>query len=83
MPQPILANNRDGFLILVGSKMKNGKPHILLPTTLILVVTLAVSLLLGAAAAPDRVHITIMGTTDLHGNILPIDYYTARRIQGL
>src|SRR5438445_13504262 len=24
----------------------------------------------------SRVHITIMSTTDLHGNILPIDYYT-------
>ena len=26
--------------------------------------------------APDRVQITIIGTTDLHGNILPVDYYT-------
>ena len=25
---------------------------------------------------PQRVHIVILGTTDLHGNILPIDYYT-------
>ena len=25
---------------------------------------------------PDRVQITILGTTDLHGNINPIDYYT-------
>jgi 2',3'-cyclic-nucleotide 2'-phosphodiesterase / 3'-nucleotidase len=24
----------------------------------------------------DRVHITVLGTTDLHGNIYPIDYYT-------
>lgn len=28
--------------------------------------------------ASARVHITIMGTTDLHGNILPKDYYTAK-----
>jgi 2',3'-cyclic-nucleotide 2'-phosphodiesterase/3'-nucleotidase len=28
--------------------------------------------------ASTRVHITIMGTTDLHGNILPKDYYTAK-----
>src|SRR5882762_6525263 len=28
--------------------------------------------------APARVHITIIGTTDLHGNILPVDYYTAK-----
>src|SRR5262249_31039679 len=27
-------------------------------------------------AALDRVQITILGTTDLHGNIDPIDYYT-------
>ena len=25
---------------------------------------------------PQRVHIVVLGTTDLHGNILPIDYYT-------
>ncbi len=29
-----------------------------------------------AFVAPQRVHITILGTTDLHGNILPVDYYT-------
>ncbi len=26
--------------------------------------------------AATRVHITILGTTDLHGNIFPVDYYT-------
>src|SRR6476659_4686223 len=26
--------------------------------------------------APERIQITILGTTDLHGNINPIDYYT-------
>jgi 2',3'-cyclic-nucleotide 2'-phosphodiesterase/3'-nucleotidase len=25
---------------------------------------------------PQRVHITVLGTTDLHGNIYPVDYYT-------
>lgn len=41
------------------------------------------ALLLLAAALPvwpddtaRRVHITLLGTTDLHGNIFPIDYYT-------
>lgn len=29
-----------------------------------------------AQVAAQRVQITIMGTTDLHGNIYPIDYYT-------
>jgi 2',3'-cyclic-nucleotide 2'-phosphodiesterase / 3'-nucleotidase len=27
-------------------------------------------------AAVNRVHITVLGTTDLHGNIYPVDYYT-------
>ena len=30
----------------------------------------------GSGVAPERVQITILGTTDLHGNINPIDYYT-------
>jgi 2',3'-cyclic-nucleotide 2'-phosphodiesterase/3'-nucleotidase len=30
----------------------------------------------GQQATPNRVQITILGTTDLHGNIFPIDYYT-------
>ena len=41
--------------------------------------TLAILLALvfaGHSFAPDRVQITILGTTDLHGNINPIDYYT-------
>jgi 2',3'-cyclic-nucleotide 2'-phosphodiesterase/3'-nucleotidase len=28
------------------------------------------------SAAPARAHLVIMATTDLHGNILPLDYYT-------
>ncbi len=31
-----------------------------------------------AQAPAGRVHIVVLGTTDLHGNILPIDYYTNR-----
>src|SRR6185312_12498436 len=31
--------------------------------------------LVGHSFAPDRVQITILSTTDLHGNINPIDYY--------
>jgi 2',3'-cyclic-nucleotide 2'-phosphodiesterase/3'-nucleotidase len=58
--------------------MKNQTAHIFLPTTLALLLTLAAFLLFGSAAAPARVHITIIGTTDLHGNILPVDYYTAQ-----
>src|SRR4030095_3938980 len=28
-----------------------------------------------SGSAPQRVHLVILGTTDLHGNIFPIDYY--------
>ena len=31
---------------------------------------------LGAGSAAKRLHVVILGTTDLHGNIFPIDYYT-------
>src|SRR6266478_3137019 len=31
-----------------------------------------------AVCGATRVHITIMATTDLHGNILPKDYYTGK-----
>jgi 2',3'-cyclic-nucleotide 2'-phosphodiesterase / 3'-nucleotidase len=41
----------------------------------VLIATLAVSQP-AAFVAPQRVQITILGTTDLHGNIDPIDYYT-------
>ncbi len=30
----------------------------------------------GQSGATNRVQITILGTTDLHGNIYPVDYYT-------
>jgi 2',3'-cyclic-nucleotide 2'-phosphodiesterase / 3'-nucleotidase len=29
-----------------------------------------------SSARPRRVHIVVLGTTDLHGNIYPVDYYT-------
>ncbi|MEN3325245.1 MAG: hypothetical protein V7638_52 [Acidobacteriota bacterium] len=41
----------------------------------VLIILLAL-VLVGRSFAPDRVQITILGTTDLHGNINPIDYYT-------
>lgn len=41
--------------------------------TLVILLSLV---LVGRSFAPDRVQITILGTTDLHGNINPIDYYT-------
>ena len=48
------------------------------PTLILLVLVLAVffaGLPLTAQTPAQRVHIVFLGTTDLHGNILPIDYY--------
>ena len=42
-------------------------------STLIILLALV---LVGRSFAPERIQITILGTTDLHGNIDPIDYYT-------
>ena len=54
--------------------MKLRRNVILLPALALLV---ALFVCAGAQQpATSRVHITIIGTTDLHGNILPIDYYT-------
>ena len=35
-----------------------------------------VSVPLAGRSASKRVHIVVLGTTDLHGNLFPIDYYT-------
>src|ERR1043165_8623595 len=55
--------------------MKNRKVSPIIYSLATLVIMLAF-VLVGRSFAPDRVQITILGTTDLHGNILPIDYYT-------
>src|SRR6185295_16233157 len=59
----------------MNADMKNGKfsPFIYSLSTLIIMLALV---FVGRSFAPDRVQITILGTTDLHGNIDPIDYYT-------
>ncbi len=44
--------------------------------TLALSLTFLVLTVFGQSAGPGRVHITVLGTTDLHGNIYPIDYYS-------
>ncbi|MCL4524397.1 MAG: 5'-nucleotidase C-terminal domain-containing protein [Acidobacteria bacterium] len=36
----------------------------------------AVAVPLWPQGSPQKVHITLLGTTDLHGNIFPVDYYT-------
>jgi 2',3'-cyclic-nucleotide 2'-phosphodiesterase/3'-nucleotidase len=54
--------------------MKTRKsPFIYSLSTLIIMLALV---LVGRSFVPDRVQITILGTTDLHGHINPIDYYT-------
>src|SRR6267142_3050462 len=50
--------------------------RILLYCLLLLAITLTIFPVAGSGVAPTRVQITILGTTDLHGNIFPIDYYT-------
>jgi len=55
--------------------MKNRKLSPLFYSLATLVVMLTL-FLVGRSFAPERVQITILGTTDLHGNINPIDYYT-------
>ena len=57
------------------------KPRTKTLVVLLFAPLLAWSLLIAGPAnkpGPARVHITIIATTDLHGNILPIDYYTNR-----
>jgi 2',3'-cyclic-nucleotide 2'-phosphodiesterase / 3'-nucleotidase len=54
-------------------KIRKASPFIYSLSTLIIMLALV---LVGRSFAPDRVQITILGTTDLHGNINPIDYYT-------
>jgi 2',3'-cyclic-nucleotide 2'-phosphodiesterase / 3'-nucleotidase len=53
--------------------MKNQKPFVYSISTLTIMLSLV---FVARSFAPDRAQITILGTTDLHGNINPIDYYT-------
>ncbi|HEY0323816.1 MAG TPA: 5'-nucleotidase C-terminal domain-containing protein [Pyrinomonadaceae bacterium] len=51
--------------------------RIALPLGLLMTIALLVyGLACTAATAPARVQVVILSTTDLHGNIYPIDYYT-------
>ena len=54
-------------------KTRKLSPFVYSLSTLIIMLALV---LVGRSFAPDRIQITILGTTDLHGNINPIDYYT-------
>jgi 2',3'-cyclic-nucleotide 2'-phosphodiesterase / 3'-nucleotidase len=50
--------------------------RLILSTNLVIMLALLVYSLAGQASAPARVQVVILSTTDLHGNIYPIDYYT-------
>src|ERR1044071_8862939 len=53
--------------------MKKRSPFFYSFMTLVVMLALV---LVARSFVPDRVQITILSTTDLHGNIDPIDYYT-------
>ena len=48
----------------------------LLSVALATVVFVAIGVTSSQQAAPKRAHVVILGTTDMHGRIFPIDYYT-------
>jgi 2',3'-cyclic-nucleotide 2'-phosphodiesterase (5'-nucleotidase family) len=57
--------------------MNSRKPFtIVLPSSLVMALLLIVSTFYGNAAGQKRVQVTILQTTDLHGHIYPVDYYT-------
>ena len=53
--------------------MKKRSPFLYSFMTLVVLLALV---FVARSFVPDRVQITILSTTDLHGNINPIDYYT-------
>src|ERR1051325_4170505 len=57
-------------------KQRKFSPFIYSVATLLIMLALV---LVGRSFAPDRVQITILGTTDLHGNINPIEYHTNKQ----
>jgi 2',3'-cyclic-nucleotide 2'-phosphodiesterase (5'-nucleotidase family) len=57
----------------LSESMKKRSPFFYSFITLVLMLTVV---LVARSFVPDRVQITILGTTDLHGNINPVDYYT-------
>ncbi|HEY8413229.1 MAG TPA: metallophosphoesterase, partial [Pyrinomonadaceae bacterium] len=53
--------------------MKKRSPFLYSFMTLVVLLALV---FVARSFVPDRVQITILSTTDLHGNINPVDYYT-------
>src|SRR5438477_11688355 len=62
---------------LTPQKPKRGRRTLFRFSAVSLTITLAILLsIAGRANAPARAHIVILSTTDMHGRIFPIDYYT-------
>lgn len=55
--------------------MKLNRKTLIVMLTVVLALILA-SFPLAGSSAPKRVHLVVLGTTDLHGNLFPVDYYT-------
>src|SRR6266480_2832911 len=57
---------------------KTSSSHLLRIALAGCVITLAFAAVVfrSGAAAPARAHVVILGTTDMHGRVFPIDYYT-------
>jgi 2',3'-cyclic-nucleotide 2'-phosphodiesterase (5'-nucleotidase family) len=56
--------------------MKTQRKSFFISLALLLVLLCLVSAVSGQEGHKQRVQITVLGTTDLHGNIYPLDYYT-------
>jgi 2',3'-cyclic-nucleotide 2'-phosphodiesterase / 3'-nucleotidase len=56
--------------------MKNRTSFLIAAFVFVLLGVFAVEHPLGTGAAPQRAHLVILSTTDMHGRIFPIDYYT-------
>ncbi len=50
--------------------------HRIVPAIIVALLLVLASFPFAGISAPPRLHIVVLGTTDLHGNIFPIDYYT-------
>jgi 2',3'-cyclic-nucleotide 2'-phosphodiesterase/3'-nucleotidase len=47
-----------------------------IPTCIVMLALILIGVPLAGTSLSKRIHIVILGTTDLHGNLFPLDYYT-------
>src|SRR5947209_144504 len=73
------SNSSNLSSVRFSESMRNRKSiFFALPLGLLMALALLIVTSGGHAAAPERAHVTILATTDRHGHIDPIDYYTNR-----